>query len=426
MITDEDSLECAKRAYLYKSFLDMGNYPDALNAWRWVYEECPELYLSVYQDGARIFKHLITGEKDENVKDRLVDTLIMIYDKRIEYFGDHEKYPECYILGIKGKDLLLYKDDPESIRQAYECLKKSVDCRKDKTDVAILDPFVRAAIKMNEKGNISDEELLIDYFLAIEILDNKQSKPGVKEKELSRIRMSREIIERSLKNSSLVKNKKLLPALELLISRSAGNIILLNNIVILLNKLEETDNNTYFKALEIIQKEKPSAISAHSLAVMSIKKGDHKKAVKYYKQAIDFQKDNNEKAKYYLEMASIYFQYYKNYSKAREYALKAAAIRTNWGDPYIFIGRIYAASSQECGKEVFEQQAVYWVAVDKFEKAKTIDPSVAGKADELINSHVKHFPLKQDIFFNPEVEEGDPYTVGCWINEKTTARGRPE
>ena len=44
----------------------------------------------------------------------------------------------------------------------------------------------------------------------------------------------------------------------------------------------------------------------------------------------------------------------KNYSKAREYAKKAAATNTSYGQPYILIGQMYAATV----KNVFPNDGV--------------------------------------------------------------------
>ena len=78
-------------------------------------------------------------------------------------------------------------------------------------------------------------------------------------------------------------------------------------------------------------------------------------------------------------------------------------------------------SASEIGSGDFEGRVAYWAAVDKFERAKQIDPSVAGRANELIRTYTPHFPTRENIFFN-DYAEGQSYTVGGWINEVTTIR----
>ena len=58
-----------------------------------------------------------------------------------------------------------------------------------------------------------------------------------------------------------------------------------------------------------------------------------------------------------------------------------------------------------------------------FVKAKQVDPSVAGKANEYIERYSPHFPTKDEAFFR-DITAGKSVKVGGWINETTTARFR--
>ena len=107
--------------------------------------------------------------------------------------------------------------------------------------------------------------------------------------------------------------------------------------------------------------------------------------------------------------------------QGRAYARKAIELDKTDGEPYMIIGYIYAASSKECSANPLQAKAVFWAAVDKFQRAKEIDPSIASKANEMIREYSKLFPTSEDAFFY-NVFEGDTYQVECWINETTKAR----
>ena len=111
-----------------------------------------------------------------------------------------------------------------------------------------------------------------------------------------------------------------------------------------------------------------------------------------------------------------------NLSKGRDAARKAIQVDPTAGDPYIIIGTLYAESSKQFSGDL-ESKAVFWAAVDKFQKAKQIDPSVTDRANELIRAYSQYFPPMETIFFN-DYAEGQSYTVGGWINETTTIRAR--
>jgi hypothetical protein len=66
---------------------------------------------------------------------------------------------------------------------------------------------------------------------------------------------------------------------------------------------------------------------------------------------------------------------------------------------------------------------VVWAALDKYYRAKSVDPSVADDANDKIGRYSQYMPSKTDLF-DRGIAEGSSFTVGCWINETTTARGR--
>jgi hypothetical protein len=85
------------------------------------------------------------------------------------------------------------------------------------------------------------------------------------------------------------------------------------------------------------------------------------------------------------------------------------------------IGDMYAESARDCGDNELTQRAPYWAAVDKYIKAKQVDPSVAEDAEKRISSYSVYFPSAQTVFFYA-LQEGGTYKVECWINEETRIR----
>ena len=67
-------------------------------------------------------------------------------------------------------------------------------------------------------------------------------------------------------------------------------------------------------------------------------------------------------------------------------------------------------------------RCVYYAAIDKFAKAKAVDPSCAEEATSLINSYTAHLPGKEEVFMHPDVEKGKSFTIGGWIGETTVIR----
>ena len=125
-------------------------------------------------------------------------------------------------------------------------------------------------------------------------------------------------------------------------------------------------------------------------------------------------------SEYYLKLASIKLS--KNqYTEVKKLCNEALKGNPSSGEAYILIGKAYAAYAPKYGSEDFDHKTVFWAAVDKFQTAKRVDPSQTDEANRLIALYSQHFPVVKDGFFNG-LQEGDTFTIGEWINEKTVAR----
>ncbi len=156
-----------------------------------------------------------------------------------------------------------------------------------------------------------------------------------------------------------------------------------------------------------------------------LRNGRYRDAVKCLEDALPNISNSSDKAKYNYLLAQIYFAYLKNFPKARQYAREASRLRPNWGEPYILVGLLYASSGPICGPgRGWDSQVVVWPAIDEWYKAKSVDPSVAGKANKYIGQYSQYMPDKGELFQRLK-KEGDSYFVGCWIQETTTIRAKP-
>ena len=172
-----------------------------------------------------------------------------------------------------------------------------------------------------------------------------------------------------------------------------------------------------------IQKLKPTAENAQLLAALYLKRDNYTQAIEFLNQAIGLEKTDSLKASYYHDIGFIYCHKLKQYAQARTNANEAIKHRHNWGNPYILIGDAYASSSASFGGDSFTNAAVFWAAVDKYYKAKSIDPEVEKLANQKIAYYSNYFPKNEDSFMQG-YSNGASYKVGGWINETTTVRVR--
>lgn len=418
-----DSARCVENLSLYKEFVKQKNYKDALNGWRVVFDICPQSSRNIYSDGVKIFTWMISKEKDAAKKDKYVDSLLLVYDKRIEFFGDNAKYPEGWIRGRKGNEI--YKYRPENYEDAYVELSKSLSLMGKETEAGIITPLMRSSLGMMEKGKHGCEQVISDYVGAMEVADlsiaaaNKMEDGDDKVKELDNLKKVQENLDNLFVSSECATCERVVPIFQEKFNATPDDLELVNKIITILYRGKCTSEQLFFDAAAKLNELEPSAKSSRMLAKMSLVKDDRSGAITYYKKAIELETVDSLKADDYYDLALI-TKDQGDYQGARNYALNALKMKSAFGAPYLLIGQMYAMSASKCGEDSFTKKVAYWAAVDKFVQAKRVDPSITKTANDLIGSY-SLFPGKEEAFFYG-VEEGQSYKVGCWINETTTVR----
>jgi tetratricopeptide (TPR) repeat protein len=152
---------------------------------------------------------------------------------------------------------------------------------------------------------------------------------------------------------------------------------------------------------------------------MYYKKGEIDKSVQYFDNAIELEQDPIQKADYCFTVAQILFGN-KQLSKARQYARQSIELNAENGKPYMLIAQMYA-SSPNWSDEASLNKCVYFAAIDKLQKAKSVDPSLAEECDKLIRQYAGYTPKDEDLFFIG-LKKGSTVTIGGWIGETTTIR----
>jgi len=409
--TPEDSIKCLESLSLYIEFYKQKNYTDALIGWRWAFNNCPRSSKKMYADGANMYKRFLKKEKDPLKKEKLKDTLMNIYDQRIEHFKQ-----EGFVLGMKGEAYMQFRKD--RVEEGYEILKKSVSLQGNKSKAGPLTAYFQASVMLLEKEKL-EKEIVIESFGQISEIIEYQLAKLTNEKKRSFYVSAKENI--ALLFGPIANCEDLVKLYTSRYEENKEDIEWLKRSTDLMSKKECTGDPLFVVMAEMLNKLQPSAESAYNIGKMLIEKKQHNKAATYLKEAIELQEDGDKKAGYYMVLANHTFRNLGQKSQARIYAQKAINSKPGWGEPYIAMGDYYAASSKECGTNTFEKAAVYWASVDKYKRAKAVDPSYAEIANKKIATWSKYFPNQKDAFFYG-FNDGQDYNIDCWIKETTTVR----
>jgi tetratricopeptide (TPR) repeat protein len=402
----QDSATCVQNISIYREFYKQRNYKDATPSWRECFLNCPASTEYIYVDGVTLVKVMLQGEKDKAKFNALLDTLMMVYDKRIEHFGK-----EGYVLGRKGFDMS--KLMPHKTQEAFNTLQKSYDLQGNKMEAPSVDAYFMMALELVKQNKMTKEEALEIYERASDVVEANKNAPEDDGYKQAQENIDSRIVD--IADCALLVN-----IYGPKFKANQTDVALLKKITKMLDKRECASESLYLEAAVALDKVEPSADSKGKIAKMNLVKNNYSEAAKFYSQAIDLESDPTQKAQYYYELSLVNLKSGQN-SSARANALKAIALRPNWGKPYIIIGDAYVSSAKDCGENEFEQKAVYWIAVDKYNQAKSVDPSVANDASQRVSTYTKHFPEKSLAFFHGYTE-GAAYNVGCWIGESTKVR----
>lgn len=421
--TGQDSVECVKDLSLFSSYAKQKDYKSAIEFWEKAYANCPTCSKNIYLYGPKIIKYQIDETKDANLKGKLFDKLMKVYDDRIKYFGNDRKMNKYQIMADKAADYMKYvpagRDPQKSL--AYKWLGEVIDneglnCKPTTfQNYFILSDNSYAANKDGFRQNYLNDYLKITPLLA----EKEQDEDTVSAANYAKIKAS---VDATFVQSGAAECSTLDKIYSAQIDAKKSDKDFLNMVLRLYGIADCEESAVYFKAAAYKHAIDPSATSARGLAAQAYNKKDRANALKYFREAVSLETEKSQKAKIQLKIAAI-LKEQGQYAASRDAARTALTYQANLSNAYILIAMLYAENANSISDDYVVKQTAYWAAVDKLEKAKAVDPSCATSVNKMINSYKEVFPDKTELFMR-NIKDGDTYTVPGWIGEKTTVRGK--
>ncbi len=173
-----------------------------------------------------------------------------------------------------------------------------------------------------------------------------------------------------------------------------------------------------------------SFTNSRKVANLFLDEGEYREAIQYMESALDKAEANEQKKEITLQLAETH-QQLEEFRKARNYARQAIDLDAEYGEAYVRMSSIYAATISDCtggNKLEREDRTVYWLVVDYLNKAKDADASLASNVNNRIESYEGAMPSSEDKFFKGW-ESGDRFKINgevsecyAWIDETTTVK----
>lgn len=389
--------ERKENIYLLNFFgeaVDNQNYQAASGYLKQLLDKCPKASENIYAKGATVMKNKIARAKSVAEKKTYIDSLMLLYDLRVENFGDHPKRGKAYILDRKARDFLIY--NPLDHERVLELFREAIAAQPDPELVAIY--FKQLTDYYREDGEGSPEEILSEYERLAPVFDGATGQAAD----------FKDQFDKCFGLSGVASCENLEAMFKEKIAASNNDPDVVAQAFSLMTRAQ-CDSEFYLQTAETFYKVKPSAETALLLAEAFQNKNQFDKAITYLTEALAVETDNVEKEKLLVRIGVVQLAT-KNYAEARKAVVEAQALNPEDGMTYFVLAQCYAAQASMSN---FASQAIYWVAYDTMEKAAGLleDPNLKANADTLMAAYRNAWPSKEECFFN-EVQVGQRYVAG--------------
>lgn len=413
-----DSAESKAKYVKYRAYFEQGKYAEAYPLWKYVFINAPCATEQLLADGHYMLDYLASYETTVKRRTEMVDTMVLVYNYRLKlYPKDRGTILEKKGYSLSRLSLNNTKADSLKILSYFE---EAYKLNNGSMQYYSITPFFQYSKYALKQGDKSLDDFIKLFFELSDVAAKGVARGGSYEEYWRNAEQNLLAIAQDVLNCD-----KLVPYYTEKFNADPQNLELIKGAMSMLESKNCDDAAIYDSMLEKLAEIEPGYEVNLRIAKKARKKGQYQKALSYYQKAIDGADSASKKIDPLYEMALMSLNNMNNCSQARSYARQILAINPNYGMAYIVIGDAYA----KCNSGVdptFDDASVYWAAVDQYNKAKAVDASVASLASSRISSYTSRFPKSEKIFFVPNVNEGDSYKIGGWINETTIVRARPE
>lgn len=421
----QDSIKCRENISLFTSYAKEGNFKEARAYWQSAYKECPASTKNIYIYGVRILNWELQNATDSAKKEELLKELLEVYDTRAKYFGNDPKYGVDWIVSSKITDYLNWVPKEKiDYNMIYSWTKPIVDQMGEGADPKAV--YFSVFSSLNKAIGNADwhQQYIKDYMSGNDLMEKAVEKAEQEGDavQLEYLRGLKGQLDGLFAQSGLADCNTLVKIYGKDLEANKSNVSYLQAMLDMFRNADCEKDPIYFQASKYLFAIKPTAPAALGLAKEAMNNNRNTEAMNYLEQAISLTSDKNIKASCYYTMAVLQMNA-RNYSQARQFCNKAMAENPSMGSPLILIAKMYAATASSIFPgDAIRQRCVYYLVIDKLERARSIDSKVASEAGQLIATYRRSLPSSTDIFMHPELESGKSFYVGGWIGESTVIR----
>ena len=374
---------------------------------------CPAASENIYANGVKLYKDRVNRAETLADKKMYVDSILLLYDIRIQHFGNHPKRGKVYLLERKAREYLTFKaDDREGVAEAFEAAIAA------QVEAGVVDPELVAIYFKNICDDYQND--VVDAMTVVNVYDAHAQyfenlapeKVQFKEQFEQCFGMSGAA---SCENIEVIFGKK--------IADNPADTKVVEQAFKLLYRAK-CSSDFFFEVGEKYYANQPSSEVAMALAQGFQDKKNFDKANQYLREALAVEQNPADREKLYVRIGILDMSM-NNFSEAVEAFREAQAINPENAHAPFFLAQCYVNGAKNCSG--LAKDAIYWAAYDLIQKALPLleaqDAERVEAANQLAAAYRAAFPTKEECFFN-ELAEGSTYTVNCGFAQGVATRVR--
>ena len=427
--------KCESNFTAFENTVKAGDLSDTDNRLPELLKSCPKFNEKIYEYGQLVFEQRIrTASSPEDEKKSVLDLL--------DLFNIYEKnYPANNSAVSVKRAMLQYKYKLATEQEVYKSLSSSfAKNRQAFADYESLETYFNLFLKDYDATKKLTQEQFIDAYGAIAAqVIAAENGIAVKEAELLRKKETTPLTEDETRflegagqaseslnavGENVYKQSSRYLSCEKLEAyygknhdANKANVSWLNGLVEVMMSSRCYNSPLMLQSAIDVHAQKPSAKSAYTLGTIAMRTNDSKRAIVYFEESAQLEKNPQKKSELYYEIASIFRNSDK--AEAKKNALKSVELNPNYGRPYLLLAEMYSSVTKECSLTDFEKKAVYWLAIDASQKAAVAEKKYLPTAAAMIKNFDAKKPGKQDVK-DAKLKKGSKVALGCWINETVT------
>ena len=410
-----DTPEERKQNVEYSNFLKEAvsnkNYNLAAFYYQQLSTNRPAVSVNIYKYGAIIYRNKIARAKSIAEQKVMVDSLLGVYDLRLEHFGNAAKEGAAYILDAKTRDVMKYKrNDMDAIRS---CFNAALEAGGEATDPELVVAYFTKLCDVYQNSDVVMPEEVINEYDRLSPYMAAESAADLKKQ-----------FDNAFAQSGAANCENLEKMFSAKLAATPDDAALLKWAVQLMSRANCT-SDFYFATAEKSYAVEPSAEMAIFLAQAFKNKGDYEKASKYLNASLANESDPAERQKLLTQIAIVELVA-NRISAAATAARQAIELNPEDGVPVFVLAQCYGISASNCG-DAFSRQAACWAAYDKMGEAIRLlgdDSEYLETAKQAQAAFRSRFPSQEECFMR-DLQAGSSYRVDCGLAAGITTTVRP-